>query len=289
MTQTITERLHIVEGNDWKDAVIALLEPESSYRPWRHGFGEAHVGDPVAVVLDTDPTSVLTKLAYIGDHGDPGCAVVGSPSRGGSLLDLDTLAMMLGLQHAVTEVWRLEGDDAIKMELALSECQYRDGPDSRSGHTSLAAARTLLHSGGTCDGCDSDIDLTGPQARDHVFVHTVDPYRRPAPTPPIVTRDGGPQCPPSIPFTPSLRFRVTDWPAVLCRRCHERMREGDYRSFLDFRFDQHPACPNCGGERTRSTFYGMPSAPWNIPPWRHAAGCCVSDEDWRCDMCNHEW
>ena len=52
----------------------SVLEPESPYRPWRHGFGEAHVGDPVAIVLNTDPTSVLTKLAYIGDDGDPGCA-----------------------------------------------------------------------------------------------------------------------------------------------------------------------------------------------------------------------
>ena len=288
MTQTITERLHIVEGSDWKDAVIALLEPESPYRPWRHGFGEAHAGDPVAVVLNTDPTSVLTRLAYVDDHGDPGCAVVGSPSWG-SLVELNTLAMMLGLHHSVTEVWRLSGDDAIKMELALSECLCRDKPDDRFGHNSLAAARTLLHSEGTCDGCDRDIDLSGPEARDNFHVHTVDPYRRPDPTPPIVTRTGGSQSPPSIPYRPSLRFRATDWPAVLCRQCHERMEAGDYRSFLDFRFDQHPACPTCGARRTRSTFYGMPSAPWNIPPWRHAAGCCVSDEAWRCDACGHEW
>ena len=288
MTQTITERLHIVEGSHWKDAVIALLEPESPYRPWRHGFGEAHAGDPVAVVVYTDPASVLTRLAYVGDDGDPGCAVVDSPSWGG-LVDLNTLAMMLGLQHSVTEVWRLEGDDAIKMEFALNECLCRDSPDDRFGHTSLAAARTLLHSGGRCDGCDSDIDLTGPDARDHIYVRTVDPYRRPDPTPPIVTRSGGPRCRPSIPYTPSLRFRATDWPAVLCRRCHERMCAGDYGSFLDFRFDQHPACPGCGAGRTRSTFYGMPSDPWNIPPWLHAAGCCISDESWRCDVCDHEW
>ena len=174
MTQTITERLHIVEGSDWKDAVIALLEPDSPYCPWRHGFGEAHVGDPVAVVLNTDPVSVLTKLAYIGDDGDPGCAVIDSPSWGSSLLELNTLAMLLGLEHSVLTVWRLEGYAAVKMELALRECRHRDEPDSRFGHTSLAAARTLLHSGGACDGCDNDIDLAGPEARDQVYVHTVD-------------------------------------------------------------------------------------------------------------------
>lgn len=289
MTQTITERLHIVEGSDWKDAVIALLEPDSPYCPWRHGFGEAHVGDPVAVVLNTDPVSVLTKLAYIGDDGDPGCAVIDSPSWGSSLLELNTLAMLLGLEHSVLTVWRLEGYAAVKMELALRECRHRDEPDSRFGHTSLAAARTLLHSGGACDGCDNDIDLAGPEARDQVYVHTVDPCRRPNPTPSILPRTSGPHQPPPIPHTPSLRFRATDWPAVLCGRCHDRVHAGDYRSFLDFRFGQHPTCPNCGGQRTRSTFYGMPSAPWNIPPWRYPARCCVSDEAWRCDVCDHEW
>jgi hypothetical protein len=60
VTQTTTERLHIVEGTDWKDAVIALLDDRSPYRPWRYGFGEAHEGDPVAIVLHTDPPSVMT-------------------------------------------------------------------------------------------------------------------------------------------------------------------------------------------------------------------------------------
>ncbi|WP_101948018.1 hypothetical protein [Mycobacterium sp. 3519A] len=288
MTQTITERLHIVEGSDWKDAIIALLEPESPYRPWRHGFGEAHAGDPVAVLLNTDPVSVLTRLAYVDDDGDPGCAVVDSPSRAG-LVDLTTLAMVLGLQHFLTDVWKLEGDAAIKMELALNECICRDSPRDRFGHSSLAAARTLLKSGGGCDGCNSDIDLTGPGARDNVHIRTVDPHRRPDPTPPIVTRTDDSQSLSSIRYRPSLRVQATDWPAVLCRECHERMRAGEYRSFLDFRFEQHPACPQCGAGRTRSTFYGMPSAPWNIPPWLNAAGCCVSDESWYCDACHHKW
>ena len=62
MTRTDHRTPHIVEGNNWKDAVIALFEPESPYRPWRHGFGKAHAGDPVAVVVYTDPASVLTRL-----------------------------------------------------------------------------------------------------------------------------------------------------------------------------------------------------------------------------------
>lgn len=225
MTQTITERLHIVEGSDWKDAVIALLEPDSPYCPWRHGFGEAHVGDPVAVVLNTDPVSVLTKLAYIGDDGDPGCAVIDSPSWGSSLLELNTLAMLLGLEHSVLTVWRLEGYAAVKMELALRECRHRDEPDSRFGHTSLAAARTLLHSGGACDGCDNDIDLAGPEARDQVYVHTVDPCRRPNPTPSILPRTSGP--PSATTHSPHAIVAVsgyglagrTVWPVPRPRAC----------------------------------------------------------------------
>jgi len=274
VTQTITERLHIVEGTDWKDAVIALLEPKSPYRPWRYGFGESPAGDAVAVVLNTDPVSVLTELAHIGDDGDPGCAIVDLPLWGAGLLDLTTLAMMLDVRCAVTE-WRLDGDAAVKLQLALEECRLRSEPDSRFGRTSLAAARTLLHSGAACDGCDSDIDLTGPDARDQVYVHTVDSYRRPDPTSPIVS--------------PWLRFSAIDWPAVLCRACHERMADGGYQRFLDYRFDQHPACPECGGRRTLSTFYGMPVGVANIPPWLHIGGCCVSDERWSCSVCDHEW
>jgi len=39
---------------DSKDAVIALLDDRSPYRPWRYGFGEAHEGDPVADEANPD-------------------------------------------------------------------------------------------------------------------------------------------------------------------------------------------------------------------------------------------
>jgi hypothetical protein len=268
--------------------LVALLESESPYRPWRHGFGEAHAGDPVAVVLDTDPVSVLTELAYIGDDGDPGCAVIDMPFYGAGLVDLATLAMVLDLRSAVT-AWRLDGDAAVKMKLALTECRFRNETDSRFGNTSIAAAHTLLRSGGTCDGCDNDIDLSGPDARDEVYVHTVDPFRRPAPVSPIVPRGGGSHHPPSIAYTPSLQFRAADWPAVFVSPLLRQQRDGGYRSFLHFRFDQQLPCPECGGRRSLSTFYGMPADPGNIPPWRHTGGCCVSDEKWHCWVCDHEW
>ena len=44
----------------------------------------------------------------------------------------------------------------------------------RFGHSSVAAARVLLHSRGRCSGCDFGIDLTGEDARDAVHIRTVD-------------------------------------------------------------------------------------------------------------------
>ena len=71
MTQTPIERLFIVEATNWKEAVISLLEPESSYMPWRCDAGDAEEGDAVAFVLNTDPLSVLTDLGNVGVDGDP--------------------------------------------------------------------------------------------------------------------------------------------------------------------------------------------------------------------------
>jgi hypothetical protein len=137
MTQTITERLHIVEGSDWKDAVIALLESRSPYRPWRYGFGEAHQGDPVAVVLNTDPPSVLTGLGRIGVDGRLDRAVVEWRYPAPVLIDLATLTMVVAFEHDQDprHAWQLRGDAAIQMELALTECAYRDDSSMRFEHT----------------------------------------------------------------------------------------------------------------------------------------------------------
>ena len=89
----MTQTLHFIEGSDWKDAVIALLDSRSPYRPWRYGFGEARSGDTVAVVLNTDPPSVLTALGRIGADGRPDAALINWPMSPPGLIDLATLAM----------------------------------------------------------------------------------------------------------------------------------------------------------------------------------------------------
>jgi hypothetical protein len=60
------------------------------------------------------------------------------------------------------------------------------------------------------------------------------------------------------------------WPTAGAGAYAEADFEEEYRAV--FRFDQHPAYPECGGRRTSSTFYGMPSDVGNIAPWLHIGG-----------------
>jgi len=255
-------------GAPWKDAVIALLESRCPYRPWRHGLG-AHVGDLVAIVLDTDPPSIMTTLGRVGIDGRMDRAVVEWSDHAPTLIDLASLTAVVGFSHDQDPraVWQLHGDAAVQMELTLAECRFRDDPWMRFGHSSVAAARSLLHSRGWCSGCDDPIDLTGEDARDAVQIHTVDATAREAPEVLIQEENGrasyidGPYWPKSW-LLPKL---PTDWPGVLCERCVIRMRDDEYTSLLDFRFSQHPKCPRCGAQRTQSASFGEPSTPY-LPP-----------------------
>ncbi|MBP1819277.1 hypothetical protein [Mycobacterium sp. OAE908] len=291
MTQTKIERLHIVEGSPWKDAVIALLDSRSPYRPWRHGFG-AQVGDAVAIVLDTDPASILTTLGRVGIDGRMDRAVVEWSDHAPTLVDLTTLTAVMDFSHDQDprDVWQLHGDAAVQMELALDECRYRGDPSMRYGHSTVAAARILLHSQGTCTGCDDPIDMTGEDARDVVHIRTVDAPRREGPEVLIQAANGrasyidGPYSPKSwlLPTLPA------DWPGVLCERCVVRMQNDGHNGLLDFRFSQHPRCPRCGAQRTQRGLFGEPSTQY-LPPWRNIRGCCVNPEPWTCAACAYQW
>jgi hypothetical protein len=155
MKQHVTERLHIAEGIDWKAAIVALLESRSPYRPWRYGFGEARKGDPVAIVLHTDPRTVLTTLGRIGTDGRRDRAVVDWSLTAPGLVDLDSLVMLLEFDSDCDprDVWLLRGDAARRLEQALTEANHRRDAAMRLGHSSVAAARVLLRSGGRCTGC----------------------------------------------------------------------------------------------------------------------------------------
>jgi len=79
--------------------------------------------------------------------------------------------------------------------MALSASASPDGEPDRADEDPPASPRPLVR---TCDGCDNDIARFAPAAQNQIYVHTVDPYRSPDPTPPIVPRTGGSQYPPSI-------------------------------------------------------------------------------------------
>ncbi|MDH6197997.1 hypothetical protein M2272_004653 [Mycobacterium frederiksbergense] len=283
MSQTISHRLHILEAPEWKDGVITLLEPRSPYQPWRYAFGESRPGDYAILLLGTDPVSVLTVPARIDHEGGLGGAVVTPDSA--DLVDLTTLAMLLDLKGAFAN-WRLDDDEAERVILALHLSPVYGDPFYRWGHSSVVAARNLLRFGGDCHGCGTAIDLSEADARDRVHIHTADPLPRPAPDSPIRTPDSPPA---RGPFRASMRSSARDWPAILCLRCRDRMRDGNFRSFIDFQFAQNPDCPCCGGQRTQTIQYGMPADPEFWGPWLHIGGCCRRDEKWRCTVCDHEW
>jgi hypothetical protein len=289
VTQTSTDRLHIVESTDWLLGVIALLESRARCRPWRYGFGEARRGDPVAIVLNTEPASILTTLGSIGADEGSGRAVVDWTFVEPKLLDLATLVHTVGFGWDPRRAWRLEGDDAVRMELTLTESHHHADPSLRFGHTSVVRARILLHSRGRCSGRDTAIDLVQDDARDSFRFHTVHEPARDAPE--VLIMDDREACSYREGFIPDSCWRPDlpeDWPGVLCRRCQDRMRENGFTNLLDFRFSQHPKCLACGAGRTQRALFGM-LMHRDIPPWLDARGCCVTDDIWTCTECTNTW
>lgn len=289
MAQTLTERLHILEGIDWKDAVIALLDSRSPYRPWCYGFGEAQMGDPVAIVLDTDPPSVLTVLGRIGADGRPDRALINWPRTAPGLVDLATLAVIGDFADDPRTSWLLRADAAIQMELALTECAYRIDESMRYGHSSVAAARILLHSEGRCAGCGDDIDLRGDDARDAVHIHTVEAPPRIASPPVVRTERRASYLYDPVPDDWGMPVLPADLPGVLCQRCVQHMRDEGCTSLVDFRFARHPKCPRCRVSRTQKVVHGHLSGPLS-EPWFDYRGCVRTGEHtWTCGACGLQW
>ena len=47
-------------------------------------------------------------------------------------------------------------------------------------------------------------------------------------------------------------------------------------------------CPKCGSFNFKEILYGMPVGPPD-PEIYYVGGCVVSDEQWHCANCEHEW
>src|SRR5690349_19094006 len=169
--KTSVNRVHIAEGRPWKDALISVIEPRSPYRAWHPATGIA-AGEPVIGVLDTDPPSVLARAGFVGPDGDVGEAFgrIDTFNRNG-LLELGALNMLADfiVQPGARTVYHRGSFDDV---LATIGAYRRSTTEALFGTSSLAAARILLESGGTCTGCRRQIDLTGEDARDRVHIHT---------------------------------------------------------------------------------------------------------------------
>jgi len=290
-------RVHVIEGRPWKDAIISVLESRSPYLPW-HTAGGIEPGHAVIGVLDTDPQSVIAGVGIVGPDGRIDRALAGiDPFYLNGLLELGTLQMLTDfvVHPTAGPVYHYRSPDDI---VAVIGAYTPADSDALFGHTTLAAGRVLLESAGTCTGCGFPIDLTRPDARDRVHIHTADP-----PTPHHLGdlklvpphRDGDDQVdgygPGLIRIGPRKRRRrwfPPDWPATLCGSCRDRMRRGRFSNFLDYRFSLHPRCPSCSAQRSMSTAYGFSNGS-RQEPWVTEMGCCVQPWRWVCGECGHEW
>lgn len=294
MKQPAEKRIHIVEGPDWREAIVALLDSRSPYRPWRYGFGEAHKGDPVAIVLHTEPRTVMTTVARIGADGRRDRAVAKPGLTGSGLVDIDSLVMLTRFDSGADprDAWVLYGDDATRLERALKRAHHRRDKSMRYGHSSLTAARILLRSRGRCSGCSELLDLTGDDATEAFRIHTVDQPLRDAPEVLIKEEPFPSYVEQGIPDRCWLPRLPADWPGVVCRRCCARMEAAGYTNLLDFRFSQHPECRKCGGRRVQVAQFGMPVNPdvyWDTSPWIDWRGCVNDGGKWTCTDCGYQW
>jgi hypothetical protein len=264
-------RLHVVESTDWRQGVIKLLEPSSPYRPWRFGEQEARPEDPVLIILNTEPCSVVTFWGVVGDDGDLANFTLAPRKCRTALLHLPTFVAVLEHCDATfgldpRDAWMFQGENAERLRRRLAWTST-----DRSvayGHTSMAAASVLFRSDGICDCCWQTLDLAHPDAQERLHIRTVDSEMWPTDRSPVAR---------------------PDWPGALCAECHDISRRGQLGNFLDMVFAQNPQCPQCGAQSTTFARFGEDSWVGN-PPWiRGMGGRVVEAPKWSCLVCDHAW
>jgi hypothetical protein len=141
------QRIHIVIGDDWRAAVRTVLRLDRT--PWRGGPQQAAPGDGIALLLNTEPRSIVTTLQRQGRSIDADYALMPVAALRGP---------DYGFDGDDIETWFLDGELAQQLAAELDE--HRFGWDgARWGHHSMAAAAILLHAAGTCDGCGKARDV----------------------------------------------------------------------------------------------------------------------------------
>ncbi|MGV0715876.1 hypothetical protein ABQE93_10760 [Mycolicibacterium sp. XJ662] len=252
-TDVAPERLHVVVGSPWKDAVISFLEPGSPYRPWPT-VPDVRRDDGVVVIFDCEPRLVLTDVGVVESDLDATIARLRSAPA------VPVSRVGAGLDEVRGTYGFFEDDAAAALLSALDAHRFGSLPLDRFGDSSMAAALALLESDGACGGCREALNLRGDDARDQVAIWLAEAADEPV-----------------------------DWPAAPCRRCQSAMRDGGFATFLEYNFARHPVCPNCGGRRTQRAIYGMLANFDRIPPWQDTRGCVVMPEGWTCTLCGHRW
>ena len=187
------------------------------------------------------------------------------------------------------DVWQLHGDAAIRMELALSDChgRHRHDPSMRFGHTPVAAARVLLHSGGRCTGCGSGIDLTGEDAREAVHIRTVDPSLRDAPEVLVKEERGacsyldGP-----IPLNCWRPQLPADWPGCCVATAIRACKRADTPACSTFVF---PSIRNVRAVGRADPTCAVRNAARGYSAVADMRGCRRTHDIWTCTVCTYTW
>lgn len=253
--------LRVIEGRPWKQAMICALNPDAPYQPW-HGAEAVDYGDTVVVVIDTEPRTALCAFTYSPMLDIRHTIMAESRFDRRSMPTVHEVESELGYSLTERNGRPLRKAAAEKLFQAV-HWRLAEGSGGRIGDTSVAAARIMAYSAGSCTCCREEVELPDEQAADRL-VHTV------------AAEDMG-----------------RDWPALLCTDCEAEMREAGLSSVVDLVFSRRPVCPSCGARRARTIGFGMPSYEWrmNITPWQSMGGCVVKSPSptWCCGACGHEW
>jgi len=97
------------------------------------------------------PSSIVAEVAHVDESGELRHATFSRPLCNPNVVARYTLMRVLRFGFGSLPI-QFDGDDAVKVELALDGCRYAGAPQSRFGHNAMAEVRTLLRFSGRCDG-----------------------------------------------------------------------------------------------------------------------------------------
>lgn len=253
------QRAFIGFGRPWKHAVIVLMEPETSYKPWFY-TDEMRDGDLLITVIDTAPR-VFGCIEFIGRDSAADRSTIKES------FILDRLPVVPEWMTLPTKSAPLDGPLAEQILYALGRERWGLSPYKFgiAPSSTAEAARVILNSDGRCTHCDVHIDLTEPNPADQIHTHLA-------------------------PANSHVEHHYAEWSAALCKTCYLDMSTQGFINYLDFRFARNPQCPRCFARRTTECVHQpyvtdiQPSdAPWDVDAANYPLG---PDGPWLCHNCH---